>query len=304
MRKLTLLTSVLLASSFQTVNVSAQCMNTINCQTLGYTKTSCTKGGVKCPTGNYWYCPKDTTTPQCSSSYKYTCTGYLQSPSGTACNGLYTSCTCTSGYQWTNGSCQKKEIAWGTCTGLVQNCSIGDILNSDGTCSTNKISGKTPIGVVVYKSGNCGQALALENIGNERWSTEYVDISSIQNYYTPMDVINDWNSCNNTSAMLAQGEKYYPAASAVVRYFPTGLSASQGKWCLPSAGIWNMVIQNQKVINTAISNANGAELENYAIYWSSTEYSNKLVWGCKFPSGFGSGYLKYDYAYIRPVLQF
>ena len=87
MRKFTLLSSVLLASSFQTVNVSAQCMNTINCQTLGYTKTSCTKGGVKCPTGNYWYCPKDTTTPQCSSSYKYTCTRANQSPTGPACNG-------------------------------------------------------------------------------------------------------------------------------------------------------------------------------------------------------------------------
>ena len=100
MRKLTLLTSVLLASSFQTVNVSAQCMNTINCQTLGYTKTSCTKGGVKCPTGNYWYCPKDTTTPQCSSSYKYTCTGAYQSPSGTACNGKYQKCNCSNNYVW------------------------------------------------------------------------------------------------------------------------------------------------------------------------------------------------------------
>ena len=112
MRKLTLLTSVLLASSFQTGNVSAQCMNTINCQALGYTKTSCTKGGVKCPTGNYWYCPKDTTTPQCSSSYKYTCTGYMQSPSGTACNGKYRKCNCSSNnYVWnaSQGLCLECE---------------------------------------------------------------------------------------------------------------------------------------------------------------------------------------------------
>ena len=103
MRKLTLLTSVLLASSFQTVNVSAQCMNTINCQALGYTKTSCTKGGVKCPTGNYWYCPES----QCDSSYQYTCTGYMQSPSGTACNGKYQKCNCSNNYVWnsTQGLC-------------------------------------------------------------------------------------------------------------------------------------------------------------------------------------------------------
>ena len=207
MRKLTLLTSVLLASSFQTVNVSAQCMNTINCQTLGYTKTSCTKGGVKCPTGNYWYCPKDTTTPQCSSSYKYTCTGAYQSPSGTACNGLYTSCTCTSGYQWTNGSCQKKEIAWGSCNGLAQNCSIGDILNSDGTCSTSKISGKTPIGVVINMSGDCGLALALNDLS--------------KNY--------SWPNAN----------------TAAQSYFPSTAPETKNKWFLPSSGVFNSQLNNR-----------------------------------------------------------
>ena len=205
MRKLTLLTSVLLASSFQTGNVSAQCMNTVNCQTLGYTKTSCTKGGVKCPTGNYWYCPKDTTTPQCSSSYKYTCTGAYQSPSGTACNGLYTGCTCTSGYQWTNGSCQKKEIAWGSCNGLAQNCSIGDILNSDGTCTTSRVSGKTPIGVVIYKSGNCGQALALNDLSNYSWSN---------------------------------------ANTAAQSYFPSSASETKNKWFLPSSDVFNSQLRS------------------------------------------------------------
>ena len=42
----------------------AQCVATQDCETLGYTETSCNGGkGVKCPFGNKWacimiYCPK------------------------------------------------------------------------------------------------------------------------------------------------------------------------------------------------------------------------------------------------------
>ena len=299
MRKLTLLTSVLLAVPFYTGNVSAQCMNSINCQTLGYTKTSCTKGGVKCPTGNYWYCPKDTTTPQCSSSYKYTCTGYLQSPSGTACNGLYTSCTCTSGYQWTNGSCQKKEIAWGTCTGLVQNCSIGDILNSDGTCSTNKISGKTPIGVVVYKSGNCGQALALESIGEERWSTTTMDIPGIPNYGLEHYASLDFESCENTEAIYSTIQHAIRNIASVVKgYVPSGIPQTGTKWCVPALGIWKNISENLTAINNAILRAGGKKVD-YEQHWSSTE-SEIGAWTWPFFVEDG----KLNEYNVRPVLQF
>lgn len=47
----------------------------------------------------------------------------------------------------------------------------------------DKVSGKTPIAVVVYiGSDNCGQALALQNLGNMAWSTENVDIPTLANY--------------------------------------------------------------------------------------------------------------------------
>ena len=141
MRKLTLLTSVLLASSFQTVNVSAQCMNTINCQTLGYTKTSCTKGGVKCPTGNYWYCPES----QCDSSYQYTCTGYMQSPSGTACNGKYQKCNCSNNYVW-NASQGLCLACTSLCTGYtltykqaVQQCGSSNAFACLDNCTGNRL---------------------------------------------------------------------------------------------------------------------------------------------------------------------
>ena len=56
MRKFTLLTSVLLTAPFVAGNVSAQCVATQDCATLGYTETSCENGGIKCPFGNTWAC--------------------------------------------------------------------------------------------------------------------------------------------------------------------------------------------------------------------------------------------------------
>ena len=56
MRKITLLTSVLLTAPFAAGNVSAQCVATQDCATLGYTETSCKNDGIKCPFGNYWAC--------------------------------------------------------------------------------------------------------------------------------------------------------------------------------------------------------------------------------------------------------
>ena len=59
MRKFTLLTSVLLTAPFAVGNVSAQCVATQDCASLGYTETSCENGGIKCPFGNAWACKSE-----------------------------------------------------------------------------------------------------------------------------------------------------------------------------------------------------------------------------------------------------
>ncbi len=56
MRKFTLLTSVLLTAPFAVGNVLAQCVATQDCESLGYTETSCQNGGIKCPFGDKWAC--------------------------------------------------------------------------------------------------------------------------------------------------------------------------------------------------------------------------------------------------------
>ena len=209
MRKLTLLTSVLLASSFQTVNVSAQCMNTINCQALGYTKTSCTKGGVKCPTGNYWYCPKDTTTPQCSSSYKYTCTGAYQSPSGTACNGKYQKCNCSNNYVWnsTQGRCLAGSGSGSgsgssgsdTCTDRIPYPPYSYQYTSKTGCGGSYYSERFSIcGETIYVCSN-GRSVGYDY--NVR--CEYDDRVTLRGYYITDD--HNYNMCQNSSGQLKEG---------------------------------------------------------------------------------------------------
>ena len=141
----------------------ASCIQTPSCTSLGYTKTSSCTNGLKCPFGNYWYCPEKTTQENCSN-YTYVCsgTGYAGG-AGTACNGKYSSCTCANGYEWQNGQC-KRNVIWGKCSGYAANCKIGNILFSDGTCNARMVSGKTAIAIVVYISNEgCGQAMALNS---------------------------------------------------------------------------------------------------------------------------------------------
>ncbi len=48
----------------------------------------------------------------CSSSYKYACSGSgYAGGSGTSCNDLYTSCSCSANYKWSGGSCVLKSCS-------------------------------------------------------------------------------------------------------------------------------------------------------------------------------------------------
>ena len=65
----------------------AQCVATQDCETLGYTETSCNGGkGVKCPFGNKWACIKSDS--ECEQQFcdkygfQYTCSGSNQSGGG------------------------------------------------------------------------------------------------------------------------------------------------------------------------------------------------------------------------------
>ena len=94
----------------------AQCVTTQNCAELGYTETSCPDGtGIKCPFGDTFACTggsSEITPEQCTQlGFTHTCTDANETGgSGTACDSKYTACTCTSGYEWKDGTCQKQVL--------------------------------------------------------------------------------------------------------------------------------------------------------------------------------------------------
>ncbi len=240
----------------------------------------------------------------------------------TDCNTLgydsTTSCDngikCPFGEYWACPEPAEPEAAvLGQCTGYAKNCKIADILYTDGTCSTDVVSGKTPIGVVVYiGSDNCGQALALEGLGNFAWSTEYVDIPDLPNY-TSLPT-NDFDSCKNTKAVIDYSSKqygdhaseYYPAFWAVYNYTPSSMLETKGKWCLPSGGVLNSIYQNKTTIDQSLTKINKTNVGS-DWWWSSSENLNTHAWNWYASSGdfnYGSNYYKLNYYYVRPVLAF
>ena len=186
-------------------------------------------------------------------------------------------------------------------------CTYGAIYYSDGTCVKDFISEKIPIGVVVYMEtvNNQKWIMALNNVTSSvEWSTEYVDVPEITNYTIEGTAVGDLKSCENTEAMLALGESKYPVAAAAKNYAPAGAESTKGKWCLPSAGIWNMVNNHRTEIDAAISRASGTSLGSSSYYWSSSEYSDSVAWGWHSSVAFYyDNKFSYDYTNVRPVMK-
>ena len=182
-------------------------------------------------------------------------------------NGL----KCPFGEYWACPKVEEKAVL-GECTGYAKNCKIGDILNSDGTCTTNKVSGKTPIGVVVYiGDDNCGQAMAMQDLENMRWSNEEIDIPNLTNYDSNSNAAKDFNSCSNTQKIIKAGDaNQYPAAWAAVNYAPNEAPATKGKWCLPAAGVALAMNEHYDKVNSGLITGNWKH--------TSSEFDNAQTW--------------------------
>ena len=311
MRNITLLTGTMLFLPMTVMAQSINCTPSPDCAALGYTESSCPDGaGVKCPWGNAWFCTK--TCDELGFSYTCSGTGYTGG-SGEVCNGKYQSCTCADGYEWKNGTCQEiLKPEWGKCNGSAKNCNIGDIVYSDRTCSPQKISGKTPIAVVVYKSsdGNCGQAMALKSIGNYEWGGYGTDIPGLNNFTSVSSASTDLQSCSNTVLITAAGDKsIYPATWAAHEYKTAGTNA--GDWCLPAAGIMFSIKKSMSAINAGFVLAGGDQLGTSSYLWSSSGYNIYHAWHSLFSYDYGLYSTYYYYRHnkntsyeVRPVLEF
>ena len=256
-----LMICILVSSTSMTGIVRAECTPTPDCASIGYTETSCDGKFVRCPfdTSKLFCVP-------CDSAYKYTCSGVgYASGSGTACNGKYVSCTCTSGYEWDNASGICKDI----CTD--HRCSIGNILYSDMSCCKDKLDSKTAIGIVVKDN-----ELVMSQMSSSVmiWGTRYLNIS-LTDYHFSSDAETDYKGRTNTATIIAE-DSGVVAAKYCNDYITAGTNA--GDWYLPSAGeLHSYVHGNYSVINPTITTLGWS----LTTFWSSTEELYTSAWvGC------------------------
>ena len=243
----------------------------------------------------------------CLNTYQYTCDGINETGgNGTTCGEKYASCFCKDGFIWKEGTCRPN---WGTCTGLAANCALGDILFSDGTCSADVVDDKTPIAIVVYKSdnGNCGQAMTPKHVGLDTWydSRYGGDVSEFKKYNSALNASQDYASCENSKIITAAGNyNVFPAAWIANYYMTQG--TFEGDWCLPAAGIFTSIYNNQNVINSGFSRIGGVEFSRTYHAWSSTLYNDEKVWYSWLSKKYGIGnqYIQSYANYVRPVIEF
>ena len=290
---------------------NAQCVATQDCASLGYTETSCPDGkGLKCPFGNTFACPMSEVTFCEKYGFKHTCSGEGdEAGSGQICNGKYAFCSCADGYEWKNDKCQKKQTpgkaVLGQCNGYAKNCQLGWLLNSDGTCTENKVSGKTPIGVIVYLSlRGCGQAVSEKQVASGvQWA---VDLNAgpgiIRGDHEA--AYGDFDGYENTLRIIQLGDSnVFPAAWAAVNYIPAKAPETKGKWFLPSSGVLHEIYLNLGKINEGIKRIGGETLGDRIC--SSTEERTSFIWAFSMYSTGGLyNYRKHETFIVRPVIEF
>ena len=243
----------------------AQCVATQDCETLGYTETSCNGGkGVKCPFGNKWAClpTKESICKEegftltcneagqvggdscnglykqctCDSSYQYTCSGTGYSGgSGSACGGKYTSCTCADGYAWKNNSCQQQ----------VMNGPDGDVYKCNGT-------------VVGVKTADMNFYVAMRDLGYINWGDAYRECQK-------------YAFCSNVNGKLPTKEQL------------------------------RSIYNNKSQVNTMLAANGGTQLIN-GRYWSSTSVGSYYYFVNMSDGSETYNYNSNYVSYVRPIL--
>ena len=197
-------------------------------------------------------------------------------------------------------------------------CIIGALYYSDGTCSQDKLSSKTLLGVVVYEKygDENGWIMTVNPIQTKIvWGGYGTDIPGLTNITSESSLTDIQASCTNTDIITAYGSSStYPAAWAAKNYKPTG-TPSGNSWCLPSGGLLKYIdnLTNFTRINAGIIVAKGTNLGNVfdgaEIIWSSSEYNSEYVWNLNTDSdnSFNTHYTYKTYnlsTSVRPVMAF
>lgn len=186
--------------------------------------------------------------------------------------------------------------------GACKVANVGDILFSDMSCGSSMVDGKRAIGVIFEPDRRLAVALTTTT---KVWSTEYFDVSGLQNITSSSEALADWNGKNNTKTIMTYciaNSKSCPAAEYAANFSTLGTQG--GDWYLPALGELNALYSHKTAVNEGLTKAKGTVLQdNWR--WSSSETDGSWAWGQRFSDGnVGSGYHKGNSIYVRPVLAF
>lgn len=183
---------------------------------------------------------------------------------------------------------------------------VGDILCTDGSYvkPNNWPCGKTAKAVVFYidSTGEHGWAVSLVSQHPVKWSTENVDIPTLQNITHWRDAICEFDGYTNTQKIRNFGDSSkYPAAWAVD--FENG-------FYLPATGQLNILYGVMHVVNASIVIVGGTPFQIYDDVgfrcWSSNEWSATMAIGVYRDGdvGFTEKNANYNELFVRGVMSF
>ena len=279
--------------SFIPILSFAQCVETTNCETLGYTETTCNGGkGVKCPFGNKWACLATEESVCADNGFKYACTGTGYSGgSGDSCGGKYKKCSCKSGYKWSNGSCKKScsSSYKYTCTGT-------GYAGGAGSACGGKYTQCTCASGYEWKDGSCQKETPTEGVVGDKY---YCDGKVVGIRVSGMDFFVAIENAKNGSSETMNWSKAET----------TSTLAFCGKGRLPTLDELKLIYNNQSKINSLSTAAGGKKLTE-GWYWSSTYYKNGYDEDGHYivymPAGNMNDYYNFsdtdNFVYVRPVL--
>ncbi len=272
--------------SFLPTLVYSQCVETTNCETLGYTENSCNnRKGLKCPFGEKWLCAGNEAAVCDENGFKYSCTGTGYSGgSGDSCGGKYKTCTCATNYVWNGSSCAL------SCSSSYQyTCTGTGYAGGAGSACGGKYVQCTCASGYEWKGGKC-QKEALNGAQGDL-------------YYCNGKVVGVKTSgMNFFVAMKDLGKMTWSEAdSSCLNYTFCG----NLKGILPSLDQLQIMYENKSLLESLLSSNGGNKFLIDDYYWSSPVISS---YGDRCVLEMSKGYTNYHWSnsyytyYVRPVL--
>lgn len=174
---------------------------------------------------------------------------------------------------------------------------IGDFVYGDKTWSTELDSTKTCVGVITDVRSKDFDFIALRNVDAAFWAQTLGIIPNVVTETNESLALCDFAGKTNSQSIILAKPTESTVAHQCAAYSTEGFGA--GSWFLPSCGQWNVARLNKTIINSSISIAGGA-IVGSSIFWTSTQYNERVAWSVYWADSAPSGYTKTNPCNSRP----